>query len=228
MTRSSALLAALLLVAACAPAAAVWSECQWVEWLCRGAPLQGAQPTLVWLGPRAGLERAGLSQPSRANLSNAKLRGPAVQPRCSTVGATGAATHLPTDRLAVRLELALAAGCDTCYNYYVVPWGAGTLGPICMCGGGNATAVFTWSGQGEQCRKFGHAGPSCIGLSTAVRVCAHQDAAIPVEHGPLPASLQWTMAFSRCPPTPAPQTSLALPPTTTRSWRPPARSEAGN
>ncbi|KAI3430454.1 hypothetical protein D9Q98_005049 [Chlorella vulgaris] len=33
-----------------------------------------------------------------------------------------------------------------CYDKYLVQWGVGTLGPICMCPGGNSVAQFSWAG----------------------------------------------------------------------------------
>lgn len=39
--------------------------------------------------------------------------------------------------------------CGVCYNTYQVQWGIGTLGPICMCSGGNATTTFKWAGNDD-------------------------------------------------------------------------------
>ncbi|PSC73086.1 KRAB-A domain-containing 2-like [Micractinium conductrix] len=39
--------------------------------------------------------------------------------------------------------------CNMCWPTRVVEWGVGTLGPICMCAGGNSTATFTWQGRDD-------------------------------------------------------------------------------
>ncbi|KAL4422733.1 hypothetical protein ABPG75_008930 [Micractinium tetrahymenae] len=66
--------------------------------------------------------------------------------------------------------------CSTCYKYYVVPWGVGTLGPICMCSGGKSTAVFTWSGQKDH-GVFQMPNDACPSNFTAYATDNYQDLA---------------------------------------------------